>query len=143
VEEINLLDFQLCMIGNPVCDLSYFFYAGGSKELFDKLDDYLNIYHESFSKAAKNLGSDSEKIFPREALTRDWKIHSRFGLLLSLLVTKMKLVSKEDAVGMINTANEKTERDNGDQFMNVKYNVILYKKRVQDILTHFHETDIL
>ncbi|KAJ3638540.1 hypothetical protein MTP99_001896 [Tenebrio molitor] len=143
VEEMNLLDFQLGMVGTPVCDLSYFFYTGGSKELFDKLEDYLNIYHESFCTAAKNLGSDPEKLLPREALTRDWKIHSRFGLLLSLLLTKIKLISKEDAIGMINTANEKTEHDNGDQFMDVKYNEILYKKRVRDILTHFHETDIL
>jgi thiamine kinase-like enzyme len=143
VEEMNLLDFQLGMVGTPVCDLSYFFYTGGSKQLFDKLEDYLNIYHESFCTAAKNLGSDPEKLLPREALTRDWKIHSRFGLLLSLLLTKIKLISKEDAIGMINTANEKTEHDNGDQFMDVKYNEILYKKRVRDILTHFHETDIL
>jgi hypothetical protein len=131
------------MIGNPVCDLSYFFYSGGSKEHFDKLENYLNIYHESFSKAAKNLGSDPEKIFPREALTRDWKIHSRFGLLLSLLLTKMKLVSKEDSESMINTANERTELDSGKLFMDLNYNEILYKKRVRDILVHFHETDNL
>ncbi|XP_068896004.1 uncharacterized protein [Tenebrio molitor] len=143
VEDMNLLDFQLCMIGNPVCDLSYFFYSGGSKEHFDKLENYLNIYHESFSKAAKNLGSDPEKIFPREALTRDWKIHSRFGLLLSLLLTKMKLVSKEDSESMINTANERTELDSGKLFMDLNYNEILYKKRVRDILVHFHETDNL
>ncbi|KAJ3638565.1 hypothetical protein MTP99_001917 [Tenebrio molitor] len=143
VEDMNLLDFQLCMIGNPVCDLSYFFYSGGSKELFDKLENYLNIYHESFSKAAKNLGSDPEKLFPREALTRDWKIHSRFGLLLSLLLTKMKLVSKEDSESMINTANERTELDSGKLFMDLNYNEILYKKRVRDILVHFHETDNL
>jgi hypothetical protein len=143
VVNMNLLDFQLCMIGNPVCDLSYFFYSGGSKEHFDKLENYLNIYHESFSKAAKNLGSDPEKIFPREALTRDWKIHSRFGLLLSLLLTKMKLVSKEDSESMINTANERTELDSGKLFMDLNYNEILYKKRVRDILVHFHETDNL
>jgi hypothetical protein len=89
------------------------------------------------------LGSDPEKIFPREALTRDWKIHSRFGLLLSLLLTKMKLVSKEDSESMINTANERTELDSGKLFMDLNYNEILYKKRVRDILVHFHETDNL
>jgi hypothetical protein len=62
LEGLKILDFQLPMVGTPVCDLSYFFYSGGSKELFDKLENYLNIYHESFSKAAKNLGSDPEKL---------------------------------------------------------------------------------
>jgi hypothetical protein len=70
-------------------------------------------------------------------------MYSKFGLLLSLLLTKVKLISKEDAIDMINTTNEKTEPDNGEQLMAVKYNEILYKKRVRDILVHFHETDML
>jgi thiamine kinase-like enzyme len=143
LQDMNLLDFQLAMVGSPVCDLSYFFYTGGSKELFDKLEDYLNIYHESFSKAAKSLGSDPEKLFPREALTRDWKIHSKFGMMLSLLLTKIKLISKEDTIDIINTTNEKTEADNGKMFNNVKYNELLFKNRVRDILVHFHETNTL
>jgi hypothetical protein len=123
------------MVGTPVFDLSYFFYTGGSKELFDKLEDYLNIYHESFSEAAKDLGGDPNKLFPREALTHDWKTYSRFGMLLSIILIKIKLISKEDAIDIINTANEKTEADNGaeQQFMNMKYNETLYKKRVQDL----------
>jgi hypothetical protein len=70
-------------------------------------------------------------------------MYSKFGLLLSLLLTKVKLISKEDAIDMINTTNEKTEPDNGEQLMAMKYNEILYKKRVRDILVHFHETDML
>jgi thiamine kinase-like enzyme len=143
LEDMNLLDFQLVIAGTPVYDLSYFFYTGGSKELFDKLEDYLNIYYESFSISSKNLGNDPNELFPREELTRDWKRYSKFGMMLSLLVTKLKLLSKEDVIDLIDADDEKTKTDNGEQFVNLKYNKTLYKKRIEEILIHFHERDTL
>jgi thiamine kinase-like enzyme len=120
---MNLLDFQLVATGTPVYDLSYFFYTGGSKELFDKLNDYLNIYYDSFSNSVRSLGNDPNEIFPREILNQEWKRFSRFGMMLSMLLTKTKLIS---TVGT-NTQSTKS----------------ILQKRLCDIVIHMHEIDAL
>nr|XP_001807041.2 PREDICTED: uncharacterized protein LOC100141764 [Tribolium castaneum] len=66
IVDVQMMDFQMSFEGTPVYDLSYFFYSGGSKQLFDKLETFLDIYYESFSKCAKALGGDPEKLLPRE-----------------------------------------------------------------------------
>lgn len=92
---MKLVDFQIVRLGTPVHDLSYFFYTGGSKALFDKLDDYLKIYHDSLSKNLRELGSDPEKLYPFKQLKNDWKNYARFGVILSLLLVKVKLLQKK------------------------------------------------
>lgn len=143
---MNLIDFQLINIGSPVYDLSYFFYTGGSKQLFDKLEDYLDIYHASFCKAAINLGCDPRKLLPRKVLSEEWKQYSKFGMLLAFLLTKIKLISKEDTIEVIEQANHVKsveEIDDGTKFMEVKYDKELFKKRVRDIVVHMYEINAL
>jgi hypothetical protein len=120
---MNLLDFQLVATGTPVYDLSYFFYTGGSKELFDKLNDYLNIYYDSFSNSVRCLGNDPNEIFPREILNQEWKRFSRYGMMLSMLLTKTKLISTVAT----NTQSTKS----------------ILQKRLCDIVIHMHEIDAL
>ncbi|XP_015837331.2 uncharacterized protein LOC655292 [Tribolium castaneum] len=145
--DMNLLDFQLFTTGTPVYDLSYFFYTGGSKKLFDKLEDYLDIYHASFCKTAINLGCDPRKLLPRKVLSEEWRKYAKYGMILAFVLTKIKLTSKEDHIAMVENADKQKSVDEdvdaGETFMQVKYDEELFKERVRDILLHMYEIDAL
>ncbi|KAJ3649967.1 hypothetical protein Zmor_021680 [Zophobas morio] len=145
VESMKLLDFQLVFASTPVHDLSYFFYTSGCKKLFDKLEEYLDIYYQSFSKFASELGCDPHKLLPREMLSQDWKKYSQFGMMLSTILTKIKLISKEDSIKIIEAADNQKEGDkvNESGFEGLNFDSVLFKQRVRDIVIHMHEIDAL
>lgn len=134
------MDFQLVVEGTPVFDLSYFFYTGGSKNLFDNLEHYLDVYYESFTEAASNLGEKAEDLFPREVLSQDWKKYSKYGMMLALLLTQIKLISKEDSVKMVKDMNKKTSKM---EDFEVKVDDTLFDQRAADIIRHVYEIDAL
>ncbi|ENN80771.1 hypothetical protein YQE_02811, partial [Dendroctonus ponderosae] len=68
LESIKFLDHQLGRNSTPVHDLSYLFYSGALKAEFYKLDYYLDLYYQSFSKFARELGADPNELLPLEAL---------------------------------------------------------------------------
>ena len=142
---MKLLDFQLVVASTPVHDLSYFFYTSGCKKLFDKLEEYLDIYHESFSKFASEVGCDPNELLPRQMLSEDWKKYSHFGMMLSTMLTKVKLISKEDSIKMIEAADSQKEGDkvNENDFDEFNFDRALFKQRVRDIVIHMHEIDAL
>jgi thiamine kinase-like enzyme len=141
IEEISLLDFQMAWVGTPVYDLSYFFYSGGCKELFDKLEDFLDVYYNSFSRFVKELGSVPEDLLPRSALSEDWKVYSKFGMFMALLLTQVKLMSREDSAEMSDSIDGNV--DGSSKFMNANINNELFNKRVKDILIHMYENGAL
>lgn len=129
---MRLIDFQLIRRGTPVYDLSYFFYTGGNKELFDKLDDYLKIYHESLSKNIRELGSDPEELYPFKQLKAEWKKYALFGVIFSLLLVKLKLLEKKDVESIVD--DEKDNKENEHVFLNANVNEDLFRIRSRDIL---------
>ena len=137
---MRLIDFQLMFVGTPVCDLSYCLYSGASKKVFDNLNDYLEVYYDSFSSFVKSLGSDTEKLFPFSALKDHWKKYSRFGLIMALAVIKMKLTHSEDIVDL-------TDDIEMDQFAEImakqKFDAESYNKRVRGLLWHMSEVGAL
>lgn len=137
---MKLIDFQLATEANPVHDLSYFFYAGCSKEQFNKLDDFLKIYHNSLSKTLRELGSNPEKVYPLEQLRKDWSKHGLYGVIFSLTVTKVKLMAQNEIMDIV--------KDNavGDVFsgmVNANVNRDIFKERIKNILLHALEYNII
>ncbi|KAJ3659966.1 hypothetical protein Zmor_011627 [Zophobas morio] len=138
--DIRLIDFQVVRIGSPVCDLSYCLYSGASKEIFDKLNDYLKIYYDSFATFVKSMGNDPEKLFPFSALKDQWKKYSRFGLIVSLAIIRMKLTNTEDILDL-------TDNVEIDQMVDImakqKFDEEGYRKRMRELLWHMCELDAL
>lgn len=72
---------------SPVCDLVYYIFCCTTKELRDKhYEDFLNVYHSTLTEFLKRLGSDPEKLFPREAFDDHLKRFGRFGLTMAAMV---------------------------------------------------------
>ncbi|KAJ3659962.1 hypothetical protein Zmor_011623 [Zophobas morio] len=138
--DMRLLDFQLIKVGSPVCDLSYCLYSGASKKVFDNLNEYLQIYHDSLSSFVRELGSDPERLFPFSVLKEHWRKYARWGMIMSFAILKMKLINKEDLVDL----TDGYDMDElVDVFANVKFNEEDYNKRIRGLLWHMYEVEAL
>ncbi|KAJ3659971.1 hypothetical protein Zmor_011631 [Zophobas morio] len=138
---IRLLDLQLVKTGSPVCDLSYCLYSGASKEIFDNLDKYLKIYYDSLSTTLNEFGLESEKIFPFHVLKEHWKMYAKFGMIMSLVILRMKCTNKEDLIDF----TDDFEKDMTEEQMAklLKFNEDDFKVRVKDLLKHLCEIEAL
>lgn len=137
---MKLIDFQIINESSPVYDLSYFFYVGATKEQFDKFDHYLKIYHDSLSKNLRELGSNPEKLYPLEQLRKDWAKHSAYGLIFSLLVTKVKLIDHNEIQDMV---KDDAREDVFDGMLNAKVNKDVYNERIRNILLHAAKYNVI
>lgn len=137
---MKIIDFQVITEANPVHDLSYFFYAGCSKEQFDKLDDFLKIYHDSLSKTLRGLGSNPDKVYPLEQLRRDWSKHGLYGVIFALMVTKVKLMAQNEIMGLV---EDNAEGDMFGGLLNVNVNRGTFKERVRNILLNAQKYNII
>ncbi|ERL87604.1 uncharacterized protein LOC109534049 [Dendroctonus ponderosae] len=144
LEDLKLLDHQCGRDSTPVHDLSYCFYSGASKPDFDKLDYYLDLYYHSFSKFAKELGADPDKLLPLEALKSDWKKYALMGIYMAFMVWEFKLLDKNEFQARI------AETSKGQDMMEEFFDIIKksrehpsYKKTLADILIHAVEYGII
>ncbi|XP_017785309.1 PREDICTED: uncharacterized protein LOC108568622 [Nicrophorus vespilloides] len=140
--DLCLLDFQLIRKGSPVLDLSYFFYAGGPKHLLDKLDDYLKLYYSVLKNQLENFGVDVMEIITFEDLKSDWKIYSKFGYLLALLIQKNALTEGDEILDLSKLSANKTmtlTEAFHQEFKNQKF----INERLKNLTDHMHENDFL
>ncbi|XP_044264863.1 uncharacterized protein LOC123011482 [Tribolium madens] len=139
VTDIRLIDWQLMKSGSPVCDLSYCLYSGASKRVFDNLDHYLRIYHDSFSGCVRELGSDPG-LYPFEALKADWRKYAKFGMIMSFGILRMKLTNKEDIIDLTDDFNMD---EFGEVFSKLRFNEKDYYSRIRGLVRHMHEIGAL
>ncbi|XP_030763689.1 uncharacterized protein LOC115888195 isoform X2 [Sitophilus oryzae] len=146
LDDVKLVDFQLTRKTTPIHDLSYFFYSGASKEDFDKLDEYLEIYHESFSQFSQELGFRGDDLLPLNVLKDEWKTYSMLGVFMGIFLWELKLIPKDDAknIGENHQSLDETQ-------IREKWRVVLekvfkderFKTRTKDILLHAVEYGII
>lgn len=144
LEDIKLLDHQCGRDSTPVHDLAYCFYSGASQADFDKLDYYLDLYYQSFSKFAKELGADPDHLLPFEALKSDWKKYAFLGMYMAVLAWKFKLIEKKEFLATM----AKSSEDQGliESFLDAIKNMRehpAYKKIMADLLIHAVEYGII
>jgi hypothetical protein len=137
---MRLIDWQIIKVGSPVCDLSYCLYSGASKKVFDNLNHYLKIYYDSFSSFLRELGSDPDKLFPFSVLEEHWRKYSRWGMIMSFSILRMKLTHKED---IIDLADGISEEELTSAFSKTKFYEEDYNKRVRGLVSHMFEVDAL
>lgn len=128
---MKLIDFQAIREASPVHDLSYIFYSNGNKEQFKKLDTFLKIYYDSFSKYLQNLGSVPEELYSLERFKEDWKNYARFGVILSLVVVKVQLMNSQDVKNLVDDKKTTlegmlTSEINKDEFCAKTKDIILH-----------------
>lgn len=85
VDDVRLLDWQIIRYLSPVTDLVYFIFTCTVKELRDEYFElFMDVYHETLSSYIKRLGSDPNKLYPRDVFDSHLKRYGRFGLVLSV-----------------------------------------------------------
>lgn len=137
VEDIKFIDFQLSRNSSPVHDLSYFFYSGASAEDFKKVDEYLEIYHKSFSDFAKELGSDPEKLLPLNVLKSEWKKYGLLGIFMGIISWNIKLMEKKHIEDLAET------REDFSKGISSILKTDAFKHNTRDILLHALEYRML
>ncbi|RZC34659.1 EcKinase, DUF1679, and/or APH domain containing protein, partial [Asbolus verrucosus] len=138
--DVRLIDWQGIKVGSPVCDLAYCLYSGTCKDVFDNLDEYLKIYHKSFSSSLKKLGSDPEKLFPFEAFKEQWKKFAKFGMCMAFGILKVKMTHTNDCLDSM----DGLDTDNIiAEMKKLKFNEDEFKKMIRELLRHLCEIDAL
>lgn len=136
-----MIDFQLTREANPVHDLSYVFYSDGDKAIFDNLNTFLRIYYESFSKILCDLGSNPTKLYSFKQLQKDWKTYSRFGVIFSLIICKIKLLNSNDMQDIVKDHIDDSLMLAG--VLNATVNQEEFCKRSKEIILHADEMNAL
>ncbi|XP_058443605.1 uncharacterized protein LOC131425603 [Malaya genurostris] len=95
--DFRLLDWQICRYASPALDLMYLIFTSSNKAFRDQhYQSLIDLYHRSLSDFLRRLGSDPERLFPREALDQQLKQFGRFGLLMAVLILPMITTKSED-----------------------------------------------
>ncbi|XP_076274070.1 uncharacterized protein LOC143204995 [Rhynchophorus ferrugineus] len=142
VEDLKLIDFQFWKEDTPIHDLSYFFYSGASKEDFDRLDQYLELYHDSFVQYAKQFGCDGYQLFPLDVLKAEWRIYGLFGILMGIMLWRIKLTTRESCQEFTQ-ANSRDNLDGWDKILMKAQETEEFKRRSKDIMRHAVEYKII
>lgn len=138
--DLRLLDFQMFRLGSPVCDLSYCLYSGGTKAIFDELDHFLQIYHDSLSENLKAYGCDPDELYPLKALKSDWKVHCQMGVTMGIMVWRGKLTHEDDAIDLSDLSENQADIK---RFFETNYDKITFRERTRDIILHLYENDYM
>lgn len=145
--DVRLVDFQMCLSGSVVLDLSYLFYSGGTKEILDNLEHYLEIYYDSFSDTLRSFKLDPSKIFSFKNLKEEWKDHCAFGFIMGQMVWRNKLAQYTESVIAINDNKKFDDKGNTSRLQKIMdtFQIDEGKLRevVVDIVQHLHENDYL
>ncbi|XP_066137710.1 uncharacterized protein [Euwallacea fornicatus] len=136
--QVKLIDFHLAYVSTPVHDLSYFFYSGASKEDMDKIDDYLELYYDTFSSFVKELGADPQEIYPYRVLQEDWKRYSLLGIFMGITASAGFLLKNSDLSEMFEKSHlpKESRKEIWRQKWMEIYKENAFKERAREICLH-------
>jgi hypothetical protein len=133
--KVAILDWQVSNYASPITDLSYFLFTCVSKEDIGDLNDILDTYYSSFSNHLRSLGiQDPDVLYPFGQFLDDWKLHSKFGILMSSLLLKICCTEKDEIVDIAVSAN--SGNDFGQNLSGGIRNSELYKNRMHHIVKY-------
>lgn len=140
--DLKLLDWQLLKLGSPVHDLSYCLYSGASLDTYERLDELLKLYYEHFSAILRQCGENPEEVYPFSILKEEWKEYCRFGMVMSLMVMKIKTTEQKDKVDL-------SDFGTTDNKLEIARKMIRgtpseeYDRRIRGLLLHVHKIGAL
>lgn len=130
---MRFLDFQATRLHSPVIDLSQFFYLSSPKHVMDEVDKYLKVYYSSFSEFLRELGSDSDFVFPFDIFLKYWGRFSKFGMAMALFCLRFSIAEEGEIPQLLTTEGLDETVNSG--MSNQKEQ----DKRVIDVVRHFVE----
>jgi hypothetical protein len=107
----------------------------------DDLDVILKNYHNTFINYVKNLGTDSEHLYPFEQFLEDWKKYSKYGIIMTNMIHKYSLSEKDEVPDMAQAAE--SGQDISDTFRLPIRDNASFKKRMHYIVKYVAEHDLI
>ncbi|XP_050513784.1 uncharacterized protein LOC126889492 [Diabrotica virgifera virgifera] len=100
-QHVALIDFQVTCLHSPILDISAFLYLNLSSEEFPQLKIFLDFYYSELSSYLKELGSDVNKLFPKQVMQSHLKQFLHYGFCLAVPFLEIMYVDNEDAPPLI------------------------------------------
>ncbi|KAK9872361.1 hypothetical protein WA026_017818 [Henosepilachna vigintioctopunctata] len=132
--KVYLLDWQLSTTGSPILDISYFFYACSSKHCMDNYNSFLKVYYDSLTAMLNQFGVKIEEIMSFKDLQLQWRIYSKYGMYMAILIIKIMLAKQEEAPELKEMVKENKHMMN--MFDVEISNEEEYNKRISNIINH-------
>lgn len=63
--------------------------------MYDRLEEYKDVYYDSLTKQLKALNLDSNRVYPRDIFDKQMKRYAKFGMSMALLIIHVKLFKDE------------------------------------------------
>ncbi|KAJ8664999.1 hypothetical protein QAD02_006661 [Eretmocerus hayati] len=140
--EVLMLDFQLARSSSPVLDLSFFIYSCTDKSLRDKhFDDLLDIYHKELTKTIKILGSDPDKVYPKQLFLEEVKEQFIHGMVFGLESVSFSMLSEDESFDLDVIKEDKVDIADVWTLQNIKTSE--NRRRLADIILHASERGFL
>lgn len=133
-----LIDFQLSRAHSPVMDLSFFMYCCCSSTIYNNLDTYLRIYHDSLSKHLQSLGSNPAILYPYAVLKNHWKKYCSFGLCNAVFMIKLVLLKPEETFDIGEQLDTKNQNFSA-AFDKEHETESVFQERLRDLVRHFYD----
>lgn len=77
---MKIVDWQTAIVGSPLIDIVQLLFFCCLRNELEYIDDYLSFYHNNVSNKIRELGSNPEKCFPREACWKSFKRYAPLGI---------------------------------------------------------------
>lgn len=126
--------------GSPANDISYFLYANISSDMYENLDEYKRIYHDSLSKQLKELNLDPDRILTLDDFERQMKRHAKYGITMAFFIIYIKLFKSEikDHEDL-----ENTDECIFDQFNEDGKDLTIFYRHANDLINHCYQRGYL
>ncbi|KAL7029770.1 hypothetical protein ACKWTF_006353 [Chironomus riparius] len=145
---IRLLDFQIIRYSSPVLDLMYYIFGCTVKSLRDKhYQEFMDVYYDTLADFIKRLGSNPDKVFPREAFNEHLKKFGKFGFIMAMMVLPMFTANAEDIPDMdamaekfqdLKETGEKLDPSEIVDFSSFK-TVDVFNERMRDVIQDMYD----
>ncbi|KAF2886850.1 hypothetical protein ILUMI_19323 [Ignelater luminosus] len=81
-------------------DIAWFLCTCSEKEVIEKLENYLRLYHNSLAAHLVKLGSNYDKVYPHSVFLKQWRKYARFGLTLATSIIYLLLSDESGFVDL-------------------------------------------
>ncbi|ETN60259.1 CHKov1 [Anopheles darlingi] len=137
LEDIVLVDFQMCMYGSPVIDLNYFIFSSVRGDLrLPEMNYLIYYYYQQLTDCLTLLDYGGRRLTLKE-LNVDFIEHQLYGLSTSFSILPMCLMEKTDDASIDLMLDQ---GDAGNAFKQKMYNSSAYVQQMGQIMEHFYNT---
>ncbi|KAJ3646085.1 hypothetical protein Zmor_023694 [Zophobas morio] len=105
VSKVAILDWQVSKFTSPLTDLSYFLFAGISKEDIADIDTILRDYYRYFCEYLRRLNSKFADTYTIQNFFDWWKRYGKYGLVMCIVPIKSLYSEKKDLPDMAEAAD--------------------------------------